>query len=175
MQLSTISWSISLTFSTMNIFVSCKQTLASGNKVGTVRSYLLDIDVLLLEIVENICESLKSQQVSSANVLGSLSNGYKAMITLQQSACVPRRRSSRSPKHITSTSNDLDNFTKSRFVESLGYAAGVDSTHRVVGSIVGVALDSTLHGNATIEHNVNEGRDRETSAMEARAEYSPSE
>ena len=47
----------------------------------------------------------------------------------------------------------------------------IHSTHGIVGVVGRVTFDSTLHGDAAIEHNIDEWRD----VTGAGAEYSPRE
>ena len=53
----------------------------------------------------------------------------------------------------------VDNLTQCSVVERLRDAARVDSTHGVVGAILSVTLDSTLHGDTTVEDDVDQRGD----------------
>jgi hypothetical protein len=50
----------------------------------------------------------------------------------------------------------VDDLTKGCVIECLANAAGVDGTHCIVRATLLVTLDSMLHGQTAIKHDVNE-------------------
>ena len=76
-------------------------------------------------------------------------------------------------KQTARTCRDVvDDLTQGCIGEGLGDTAGVDGDHRVIGTVLGVALDSTLYCDATVEDGVNERADGKNLG-DTSAEYSP--
>jgi hypothetical protein len=57
--------------------------------------------------------------------------------------------------------NAVDDFTKGGVAEGGRNAARVNSTHRVVRPVLRITFDGTLHGNTTVENDVDKRRDVE--------------
>ena len=120
------------------------QLLEPLNERTMLNEYLSNIDLLNLEIVEHIGQRLKSKELSSTDILLSFN---VEVDNLEEASSV--------------VSNGVYDFTESGVVEGSGDSTGVDSTHGVVGAILRVTLDGTLHGDTTVEDDIDERGDRE--------------
>jgi len=70
----------------------------------------------------------------------------------------------------------IDDLTKGSITEGRQNTARVSRTHRIVRPVLRITFHGTLHGNTTVENDVDERAELwRTSAIEARAEYSPRE
>ena len=107
------------------------------------KAYLSNIDLLNLEIIEHIGQRLKSKELSSTDILLPFN---VEVDDLEETSSV--------------MSNGVYDFTESGVVEGSGDSTGVDSTHSVVGPVLFITLNSALHGNTTVEDDVDERRNR---------------
>lgn len=108
---------------------------------------------------ESLKAVVREQQVlrlgsASRSCVSALRLGPTSRSIAQGSKLVSKCLNKNCVREALGMSDDLDNFTKSHLVEGLEDAAGIHSTHRVVGSIVGVTLNSALRGDATMECNL---------------------
>ncbi|KAI6757458.1 hypothetical protein HG531_003283 [Fusarium graminearum] len=97
---------------------------------------LFNVDLLDLDEVGHASKSVERTEVTGTDVL---LVGNVVVDNLEEPASL--------------LSNVVDNELESSFVEGLADAAGVDSTHGVVGPASGITLDGNLHGETTVEHN----------------------
>jgi hypothetical protein len=100
-----------------------------------------EINLLNLEEVENVGEGLKTDEVTSDNVLLTFDVVVDDF-----------------DEDVATTSDGFDNLTKSGVSERFSDPRRVDGDHTVGRTVLRVTLDSTLHGDTSVEDDVDESR-----------------
>jgi hypothetical protein len=109
-------------------------------------------------------ESLQGGKVTSNDVLLSLDVVAANERKSQFQALHPRGSPSSLDdldEDVAATSDGLNDLTKSSVSEALADPRGVDSDHGVGRAVLVITLDGALHGDSTVEDDVDEGRDGE--------------
>ena len=104
---------------------------------------LMDVNLLHLKHVEHIGHAVKRSQIASTDVLHV---SDVVVDNLDQPA--------------SRLGNVLDNVLQRLLVEGPADAAGIDSTHRIVGSAFLVTFDRDLHCQATVEDDRHQAFNR---------------